>query len=170
MSTDQKRYPELEMGDSGSSFVWTGPMGQPMMQIFEDTPLLLTSVNGQLKVSTIIRSPDGKLVAQIIDNEWKINPRNIFDRNYSDDALEVKDHRGDIVLQIRVLPDRVQLQGNFYDGQGHGFGIGKIKDPNTGEVHGIWVKSGPENPTLELTIEPMFRYPSEFHLGERVQY
>jgi hypothetical protein len=72
------------------------------------------AVDGEMKVSTQIADEDGKLIAEIIRNEWKINPNGSWDRNYSSDALEVKDAQGNIILQVRVLMDHIQIQGMWW--------------------------------------------------------
>lgn len=58
-------------------------------------------------MSLVIRDRSGRLVAEIVNNEWKVNPQNAWDRNYSADALEVRDPTGDIVLQVKALADRI---------------------------------------------------------------
>lgn len=69
------------------------------------------SSDGNIKVSTRITDSDGNLIAKIVRNEWKVFPGRSWDRNYSDDALEVRDSRGLVVLQVRTYPDRIQIQG-----------------------------------------------------------
>ncbi|MEJ0092842.1 MAG: hypothetical protein WDN46_05280 [Methylocella sp.] len=47
-------------------------------------------------------------------NEWRVTPPpGTLDRNYTDDALEIRGAGGKIVLQLRVLQDRIQLQGEW---------------------------------------------------------
>jgi hypothetical protein len=169
LSPDGVNRPRLEMADSGSILEYAGPKGEPLLRIFQDNSLTIAVKDGQVVVSCLIRSEDGSAVAELIENEWKVNPHNSFDRNYSKDALEVRDKSGDIVLQVNVLSDRVQFQGKFFDGKGNGFGIGKGVDPDTGQVGGIFEITGWRRPRLTMSIQPMFRYPSERHLGERVR-
>lgn len=152
----------LELGDGGTILSFNGPQGAPLFKIFDDNALTIISDKGMLKVSTIIRNRKGSVVAELINNEWKVNKNNTFDRNYSKDALEVKDDSGDIVLQVRALEDRIQFQGKFYDSQGNGVGMGK--DPSG--KGGVFVRCTPNDPGLNLKIEPMFKYPSDNHIGE----
>jgi hypothetical protein len=63
-----------------------------------------------------------------------------WDKNYTDDSLEVKDGRGRVVLQVRMLPDRVEFQAEYPDGD-----TGLLED-------GFYSK--------EDGITPMFKYPS----------
>ena len=161
-STRDNTNPRIELGDGGAIFSFAGPQGQPLFKIFNDNSLTIILDRGQVKVSTLIRDKSGSAVAELINNEWKVNINSAFDRNYSKDALEVKDNTGDIVLQVKVLQDRIQFQGKFYDNQGNGVALGK-HDSGQG---GIIEKTGARHPNLELKIEPIFLYPSENHLGE----
>jgi hypothetical protein len=72
-------------------------------------------IDGHYKFSTKVTDQDGNVIAEISRNEWMIQlPPTILDRNYNDDTLEVKDARGDIILQVRALPDRIQVQGVWW--------------------------------------------------------
>lgn len=164
LSPRKKALPKLEFGDSGSVLVWGGPEGEPIFKIFEDNSLTISIENGQVKVSTLIRSQDGSVIAELVNNEWKVNPRKSFDRNYSRDALEGKDERGDIVLQVILVEDRIQFQGKFYDSSGGGVAFGKMRGPEG--IGGAIEITGPNHPRLRLSIEPIFKYPSDLHLGE----
>src|SRR2546428_13242392 len=94
----------LEIGDSGVKLISGGPAGTPVFELFKNSELTLELVDGQLKVSTKIIDQSGKLVAELIRNEWKVAPPpQTWDRNYSDDALEVRDARGQIILQVKAL-------------------------------------------------------------------
>lgn len=160
LAAEQHVWPQLEFGDSGAILKYTGPAGSPLFKFGEDSNLTVLSRNGQLKVSVAIRDKTGRLIAEILENDWKIKPNNSWDRNYSSDAVEVRDSSGDIVLQVRALPDRIQLQAKLYDSSGRGIALGKTKGGGTIEM------TGPNHPDLTLKIEPLFRYPSSSHLGQ----
>jgi hypothetical protein len=157
LSSEDNVYPKLELGDGGTVFVYAGKEGEPMFQIFKDSHITILIEDDQLKVSSIIRNKNG-IIAELIKNEWKINPNNSFDRNYSQNALEVKDNTGDIVFQVKHVGDRIQFQGKFYDVNGNAVGIGKDRSGRGGVIT--------FRPELELRIEPIFKYPSDLHLGE----
>jgi hypothetical protein len=143
---------------------WEGTQGESLIKFGEDNQLTIVKENGQVKVSTIIRDRTGRIVAELVRNEWKVNPNNSFDRNYSSDALEVKAGDGDIVLQVKVLPDRIQLQAKFFASNGRGFAFVRSFDPN--RPGGMIEVLGNDHPVFLAKIEPMFKYPSERHLGE----
>ena len=161
-STRDNVTPDIELGNGGTILSYAGPQGEPAFQIFNDNSLTVIIDEGQVKVSTLIRDKSGAAVAELINNEWKVNRNNTFDRNYSKDALEVKDNSGDIVLQVKALTDRIQFQGKFYDGKGKGVALGKHHSGKGG----IFEMTGPNHPNLEMKIEPIFKYPSENHLGK----
>jgi hypothetical protein len=161
LSVKKNIYPELELGDGGAVFSWRGREDEPMFKIFKDSYISILVEDGQLKVSAKLRNKNG-VIAEIIKNEWKVNPNNIFDRNYSRNALEVKDNTGEIVLQVKNVGNRIQFQGKFYDDDGRGVGLGK----HSSGTGGIIEITGTNHPQLELKIEPMFMYPSDLHLGE----
>jgi hypothetical protein len=163
-AAEEEGLPQLEFGDSGSVLRFGGEKGAPLLRMFGDNDLTVVVEDGQVKVSTLIRDRSGSAVAEIVNNEWKVNPAKSFDRNYSKNELEVKDDAGEIVLQIRVLHDRVQFQGKFYDRHGNGVALGKMRHGD--EVGGVIEMTGPAHPELLLQIEPIFRYPSDQHLGE----
>jgi hypothetical protein len=157
-------YPKLEIGDSGAILVYSGPKGSPLFVFADENALTIEMENGDVKVSTTIRDRTGHIVAELTKNEWKVNPHNTWDRNYSKNALEVKDPTGDIVLQVILLDDRIRFQAKLYDSSGRGVGIGKVRGPE-GWGGGIEI-TGPAHPNIELKISPIFKYPSDLHLGE----
>ena len=161
LSGEKNIYPKLELGDGGTIFAWEGPEGQPMFRFFKDNHITIVIEDGQLKVSALIRNKHG-IVAELLKNEWKVNLNNSFDRNFSKNALEVKDNTGEIVFQVKHVSDRIQFQGKFYDTNGKGIAL--IKSPDG--KGGLMVHLGPNVPDKDSIIEPLFKYPSDLHIGE----
>ena len=148
-STYQNKYPCMEIGDSGVAFEWSGQNDQPLFQIL-NTPLFISNNDGQIKLTANLRGRDGSIA--VLDNsEWLVNPSQMT-RNYNKDILEVYDKYHDTVLQIRLLKDRIQLQGKFYDEKGNGVAIVGQKS-----WHGcIFEQTGSTHSKLNSTIEPIF--------------
>lgn len=119
-------------------------------------------------MSTQIKDQKGSLIAELIKNEWKIAPPpQTWDRNYSKDALEVINPKGDVVLQVRALDDRVQIQGEWWADAVRGTRI--VKSQDTKNPGGLMIFFGPKHPLGipgDDQIVRMFRYPSELHFGE----
>jgi len=116
--------------------------------------------DGALLINTEVRDHDDNLVVRVDDNTWTVPESMLWDKNYTDDALEVMDKRGRIVLQLRVYPDHVGICGEWWSSSGNGFRI--ADGPNV-----IWL-SKDKNPP-EPSIKPIFRYPSTTHWAEWVK-
>jgi hypothetical protein len=153
--------PILEIGDSGSRIALMGQQGKPVFGFWNDSNLLIEDVAGTVVVSTSIRDASGKLIAEIIRNEWKTQPSLLWDRNFDKNKLEVRDDAGYVVLQVISLPGVIQIQGVWRDSHGHSFGLVKSSDPN--RPGGFMISN---RPITEMRIEPIFKYPSDLHLGE----
>ena len=150
----------------GTQLVFTGPEGVPIFKLFDTSELLIELVDNKLMVSTQILDEKGDLVAELARNEWKVAPPpKTWDRNYTDDALEVRNVHGRIALQVKVLPDRSQFQGEFWGRDGKGMRFVRNSDPRIGGGTGAFIIPLPAKGT-DMQIKPMFKYPSDLHFGE----
>lgn len=160
----------MEVGDSNTRFMYTGPPDQPFMRILYDAGLRIEVRENRMEVTTPIRDRFGHAVATIERNHWTVSsdPSVSWDKNYTRDALEVLDGGGHVIFQMRVLPDRVQLQGEWRDQYGNGVRIMKSPDPKRpGAIMIIWHDPQTEQ-QLQQLIPPIFKYPSRDHWGEMV--
>lgn len=157
---------KIEIGDSTAMIGFTGPNGTPLLRILKDSSLTVETVGGRIAVSTRLQDASGRMVAEINRNEWKIRPSLIWDRNYNENSLEVRDEAGDVVLQVVVLPDRIRLQGLWREETGAFFEI--VKSPDPARPGGLFVirRATGDPQIVPLKIKPMFEYPSDRHLGE----
>lgn len=166
-STKNNINPIMEIGQSGTKFPWAGPNGKPMFVLPEDQYIAISKKDGQIKLSAKLRGKDGT-VAEIIDNDWKLNPQNFFDRNYNESVIEIRDNptkdmpEGDIILQIKVLIDRIQFQGKFYDGKGNGVAFIQRGDAGNGAMMERFQNQS------KYKITPIFKYPSSKFFGKAV--
>jgi hypothetical protein len=137
----------VEIGEGGTRMVWAPGMKGPIFDLTLDV-ISLKRVNGELLFSTTIKDRNENLIVEVKDNRWTVSPSktNCWDKNYSQDSLEVKDGRGRVVLQVRMFPDRMQLQAEW---------------PTT--------HNGLSNDQFDMRtgIVPMFKYPSAEYWGER---
>jgi hypothetical protein len=115
-------------------------------------------------VSTTVRDSSGHIAATINKNHWRVYPPFCKEKNYTEDALEILDSSSHVVLQLKLLPDRVQVQGEWWDNQGHGLRISRSSDPKRGQV----IHLGPQIKRNGAIIQPMFKYPSKHHWQEFV--
>lgn len=153
----------LEIDSSGIMFHWDGADGQPMFDL-HDSRLAIERYGKRILISTLVRDRKGNIVAELIRNEWKVS-QSAYDRNYNKDSLEVLNSEGDVVLQVRVLPDRIQIQGEWHGADGHATRFEAAPPALGGAMRVIITPTSP--PELRRnTIQRMFRYPSDLHFGE----
>lgn len=126
--------------------------------LFAENAISLTMNNGLMYLSAQIRDCSGHIVAEIKNNEWVINTNSAYDRNYSKNALEVKDNNGEVVLQVRYFPNKVQFLAKLYNSEGRGMAI----------LEGGTVSWSSPPRILKGRIDPIFKYPSSLHFGESV--
>jgi hypothetical protein len=125
-----------------------------------DLPVLTLSLKrGKLLVTTTIRDAKGEIVAELTNNEWRTNKNNIFDRNYTDNALEVRDQNGKVALQVVHFGDTIHLAGIFRCRSGWTNVFCPV--PEGGAVIDI----RPPGQEPQHSIAPIFEYPSELHFG-----
>ncbi len=114
----ESKYPTLVLGDSQINY--TGDPASPVF-VLGDEPLFLRMVDGKAQVSVAIRDNTGAVLAMIRNNEWSLAlPPTVFDRNFTEDTLEVIDSKGSVVFQVTVDGARVKLAGTFYTREGSG--------------------------------------------------
>ena len=133
---------KIQIGQSGVFIV--GPNSDVRAYLFpalQKSEFKVELIDGKMKVSTRVVDGSGNLIAEITRNEWKVSPIQAFDRNYSDDALEVKDSRGLVILQVRALSDRIQVQGAWWIDMGPPNGIRRL-----------WVRGDPSGKGAQFVI------------------
>lgn len=164
-STEENTPILIEIGNSGAKFLWAGENGEPILDIGDGQYITVEKIENDLFVSTRVKNKDGDQLVEVIRNEWKIAPPpQTWDRNYSENAFELKDARGKIVLQIVLLSDRIQLQGEWWVTPIEGLRIAST-GKNKG---GTFFYITPKHPTPSTEIQPIFKYPSSKHFGERI--
>lgn len=103
----------LLLGDSAS---WTTASHHTVLKVDGEDLLSIDRKNSGIAVSAKIYSRDRKLVAEIIDNEFNINPSNYFRRERPDrHTLVVFDQQGQRVLYVRhINSSAIKVLGTFY--------------------------------------------------------
>ncbi len=114
--------------------------------------ILTKRIGSNLFLTTTARDDQKNTIVEITANHWRVsNLSNVsWDHNYTKDSLEVMDGRGRVVLQVRIFPDRVQLQEEWQWNSGTPNG-GIFQNGKYSEKNGI---------------KPMFKYPSKQYWGE----
>jgi hypothetical protein len=148
--------------------VWEGKQGAPLFSLFGRDHITIETVSGRVMVSTQIRDTSGQLVAELIRNQWKVAPPpRTWDRNYSSDTLEVINPEGKIVLQVKALPDRIQLQGEWWNNSVQGLRLSSPVKNGGGHFILFGTTYRPEQ-AKDAEIKPIFKYPSDLHFGEKL--
>jgi hypothetical protein len=89
------------LGNSGS---YGTSFPQTIIKIGQDRMLTIDKVNGRIAVNAKLFSKDGKIVAEIKNNEFFINPNNYFRKERPDKhSLVVFDQDGIEVLNVRFI-------------------------------------------------------------------
>jgi len=92
-----------------------------------DDILVLQKTESGMSVSAKVRGRDGQLEAQIVDNEFFINPRNLFRiQGAGTSSLSVFNPEGQRILEIEFLNQRaIKILGTFYGSNGEEITIGE---------------------------------------------
>ena len=151
----------------GTAFTDGRPINPLLPVVGMNYPLVVRLTKEGLLISVEVRSLDKRIVAKLRENEWVINHNNYFQRNYDKSAIEVIDQDGIPVLQVELInPNSLRLGGVF------------VSDSNiyivTDKGYRLIPLSGEQDSLYTvLQNEPIpkcwFVYPSDKHLGERVQ-
>jgi len=166
-SPDGGQITKIQIGQSRVFIVDpNNPLAAQLFPALRTIQFRVENIDGVVKVSAHMLDREGHLIAELVRNEWKVAPPpRTWDRNYTGDALEVRDDRGLVVLQVRELKDRVQLQGLWWIDMGPPNGIRQLtvrETPEGGEAQFIISPEDASPPP----IVPMFTYPSDRHFGE----
>jgi hypothetical protein len=159
---------KFEVGQSQTFFIGpNSPYGSIIFPALQESGFKVELVDGKIKFSTQITDDEGNLIATINRNEWQVAPPpRTWDKNYSADAIEVMDPKGRVVLQARVLPDRIQIQGAWPHPKSALARIVLRADPSGSGAQFVFYPKYPTPEYVWPVIRPMFVYPSERHLGE----
>jgi hypothetical protein len=165
-SPDGGKITKIQIGQSRVFIVNPDdPRAAQLCPALRTTEFRVENIGGEVKVSAQMLDREGHLIAELVRNEWKVAPPpRTWDRNYTDDALEVRDARGLVVLQVRALKDRVQLQGQWRIDMGPPNGIRQLTVRENPE-RGAELNISPAD-AVPPPIAPIFEYPSDRHLGE----
>jgi hypothetical protein len=154
-----------------ATFTWTGKLDEMKWGNMRNFVSIKRGPSGQLMTNTVIRDHNGNILVEITDNEWRVANAS-WEKNYADDALEVKDARGRIVFQIKLLPDKAEFQAEWWDEYGHGIRLVQVPDPGSSPADKrgfVIVSMTPDHHPDEPTIQPLFRYPSKKYFGQLIQ-
>jgi len=104
----------------GTSASYTTASNHTFLRVAGEDILSISRKNEGIAVSAKIYSADRKIVAEIIDNNFHINPSNYFRRERPDrHTLAIFDQQGERVLFIRHLNfSAIKILGKFHTARG----------------------------------------------------
>jgi hypothetical protein len=153
---------KVQIGQGGVFF----DISDNRLVIFQDAELVVERIEGKLQISTVIRDSKGKTIGRIRRNEWEVFPA-AWDRNYNEDALEIKNSLGEVVFQARIVGDVLQLQGEWYARNGTGARLVQVPDyPGVGAQLELSDERGVFSRKPRIKIRELFKYPSRDFFGE----
>lgn len=172
---------QLRMGNSGTVIVldmnrWQGEEGNLEATGPEVARTILGDPNSPICVRMWLNdgypqlglklfNKRGALVAEIDGNRWFVKRELLYDLNFDQEAIEVRDEEGEIQLQVVFYENMIQLSMvNYLDGRwGSYWGAGE-KGPDGGGLAAPVLENG-KSP---VKIPPLFRYPSVEFRGQRL--
>jgi hypothetical protein len=113
----------------------------------------------QMVVSAKVKDLKGEPIIELTNNEWSHQPRPaIFDRNYTDNILEVRNSEtGRVFLQVVDLGETVYVAGTFICS--HTLWTYTLSP-------GVLLEVRPPGAEISHVIQPICEYPSDLHLGQ----
>jgi len=115
--------------------------------------------DGRIYVSGKLFDRKSDLLVELVSNEWKVASSPItWDRNFTTNALEVRDSTGDVVLQVVLLGHELCFQAKLFGSDGTSI---VFVEPSPNCLWQVFRK-----PDELVKIRPYFLYPSSKHLGE----
>lgn len=100
----------------GPSTYWSETPGKMTAVAIGGKPIVQLAVTekGRLLIDAVVYSRDGRVVAEIVENEFHINRNNFFRKKRDPSSLIVFDQYGEEVLRAQYLNERhFRLSGRF---------------------------------------------------------
>lgn len=165
------KFPAMSIGgaEGGMYNPWGGPTGffssdhKPIFAVYTQ--------DNKLFVNAIVRDFDGKVIAVINDNEWKIFNKDDFEYNNDETGFEVVsngDHK--VYFQVYLEHDQANFCGLFVGEDKNGWFFFWDKKEKFGSSISIQNGLMWKDEDYMGYNSPIFRYPRERHLGERAPH
>jgi hypothetical protein len=162
------KYPMIAIG--GAKFLISERDSVPygLGAIFDSLKLDIWIKDNHLFINTFVTDENGVRIGEIYGNEWLINPCESFDRNFDDKGIEIKNNKGQIVLQADWDGEKVNLAGIFHKTGGLFPNIALYPLTSNGSSGGA-MEVRKKGDSIIGVISPIFIYPSALHKGERIK-
>lgn len=155
----------IEAGSSGTFLLSTRYPEGKRLEVGQNQLIQLHATEqNTVTFSTKVLDKNNNVLVTVDKNHWTVFPHEIADWNYRNNALEVIGATGRVVLQLKMLSDRLQLQGEWWDARGGGERLVGNQSTHKSDMQALTLGFNPDDPR----IVPIFRYPGAQHLGEFV--
>ncbi len=166
------QIPILEFGSSHSGVTLLNKYGV-FNAGFGDL-LKLYVANNKLYVNTIIRDMDGKPIAVINENTWKLYNSN-YEYNNNNEAFElVTKGERKVYFQVKLEKGIARVQGMLLNDMGKGVYVQSLPERKDGYESMMIIANGNLQKIGNLqydiktsTVIPLFKYPREKYLGKK---
>jgi hypothetical protein len=158
--------------NDGGTLSWNGGSTKPIFDVV-GSKMTARREGGKLLLSVDVRQrATGAVILSIVDNKWTVSSAQnvVWDKNYTRNALEVKDGRGRVVFQVILAADRIHIQGEWWHEDGSGGRVVRPFPYHRGEQDAEFILMTPKYFPDESAIEPIFKYPSKEYWGEFVDW
>ncbi len=122
------------------------------------------SENGKLNLQAVVRDQNRDKIFYIDGTDWKNLDGKEF--NYDEQGMEVKNSKGNVIFQLEFNKEEnsIYVYGFLFQGPDQVILAGR---DNT-KIYARQMPTEEDVDWLISSLKPMFRYPRETHLGERV--
>lgn len=100
-------------------------------------------------------------------NNWQLNKRNYFDKNFDNRGLEIIDDKGTVVLQLYLVDNMAVVSGLFYSSEGYGTTIYYDHEVQQAVIS-TYIEKGLYPTKEEYNVNPIFKHPGESNPGRSV--
>jgi hypothetical protein len=115
--TDDAGY-SMSFDGENSIMQFYSPIGREMLPLGPNVPFWISKNRDGLLINAEVKSMDGKIMAELVNNEWRVNPHNYFKLNFDKSGLEIIDDYNIPWLQIDYLtPSSLKIGGVFRGGE-----------------------------------------------------
>lgn len=167
----------IRMGESQTYFTlafkdWKGAEGKGNPEtpraIFstvnggEDTHVFLWLENGRPRIGLKLFNRRNQMVAHIDGNRWFVKREFLYDINYDNRSVEIRNDEGKIQLQLVFYENIIQLSMiNYFQDDAVAL---------YGDMTGGRTTSFDKREADPIKLKPIFKYPSVEYLGVRLNY
>jgi len=143
----------------GNSEAYSNEERLVVLKFVDEEALILQRTTSGMFVSFKVRGPDGKLVAQAVDNNFFINLGDAYRIERPDPSdLSLYDKEGGLVLKVQFLnPGVIKILGRFFGPNGESVNLTEDEQTFTSRINARFITHhscfGGGNGLIEMTAD-----------------